>query len=399
MSKRLIGVIVILIIAALSVAIYMKYKNNNHNPNLIELSGNIEADDSALSFQVAGVLVERTVDEGDTVKAGQVIAKIDTIEYEQQAAMRRAELSAAEAALSELTAGTRPEKVMQAAAQMGQAQARLSELKNGARSQEREEAKNVVSSARSDLEKAEADLNLKKLELERAKSLFEQGVIPEQQYDTANTIYDVSLKTTESARIRLSSASEQLSLVEEGARTEQVEQARSSYEYASAIYKEAKNGPRKETIEQAAAKAELARQTLALAETKLTQATLISPQSGIIISKALEIGEYARPGAAVVTIANLEEVYLRAYITETELGKVKIGSKVEVSIDSYPDRKFAGVVSYISSEAEFTPKTIQTKQERVRLVYRIKVKIPNLDLILKPGMPADAVIDVEGNVR
>jgi HlyD family secretion protein len=391
-AKIVFPIALLLIIAA---SAYFFVQNRNGNGDKILLSGNIEIEDSVLSFQVTGVLAERSFDEGDTVEKGDVVARLDTVEYEQQTGLRSAELAAAEAALAELEAGTRPEKLTQAAAQVGQAAARLAELRSGARSQELSEAENAVTLAETDVQKAEADLALKKLDLDRARTLFEQGVTPEQQLDSAKTLYEVALQTRDAARARVDSARERLSLIQEGASTEQIAQAKSALDFANAAYSEAKNGPRAETIAQARAKVAMARSTLEMAETKLSQAELIAPFGGVVLSKSLEPGEYVRPGATVVTIGDLEHVFLRAFVNETDLGKIKLGQKVDVTTDSYPGRVYEGTIVFISSESEFTPKTIQTKEERVRLVYRVKIAVVNASLELKPGMPADAVIHLK----
>ena len=136
---------------------------------------------------------------------------------------------------------------------------------------------------------------------------------------------------------------------------------------------------------------------LALAETRLGYAALTSTVAGVVLSKAIEPGEYVFPGTAVVTIGNLEQVWIRAYINETDLGRVKVGQAARVTADTYPGKVYPGTVSFISSEAEFTPKNVQTAKERVKLVYRIKIVVANPDMELKPGMPADAVIGTKDN--
>jgi len=131
---------------------------------------------------------------------------------------------------------------------------------------------------------------------------------------------------------------------------------------------------------------------LALAETRLGYAALTSPVAGVVLSKAIESGEYVFPGTTVVTIGNLEQVWIRAYIHETDLGRVKVGQAARVMTDTYPGKIYAGKVAFISPEAEFTPKNVQTAKERVKLVYRIKIDVANPAMELKPGMPADAEI-------
>jgi len=153
-------------------------------------------------------------------------------------------------------------------------------------------------------------------------------------------------------------------------------------------------GPRKETIEHARARLQQAQEALALAETRLGCATLASPLTGIVLSENVEPGEFVSPGTPVITVGDLQNVSLRAYINETDLGRVKVGQMVRVTTDAYRGRVYEGQISFIASQAEFTPKNVQTERERVKLVYRVKIEIKNPNMELKPGMPADAEIIV-----
>jgi HlyD family secretion protein len=154
-------------------------------------------------------------------------------------------------------------------------------------------------------------------------------------------------------------------------------------------------GPREETIRAARSRLEQAQQAVALTQTRLGYGTLRTPLAGIVLTEGVEAGEYVVPGTPVVTVGNLMNVWLRGYINETDLGRVKIGQSVNIVTDTYPDKVYVGKLSFIASQAEFTPKNVQTTQERVKLVYRIKVDVANPDQELKPGMPADAEIGVQ----
>lgn len=179
----------------------------------------------------------------------------------------------------------------------------------------------------------------------------------------------------------------------------ELEAVKSAHDAASAAVREAeqhlkllKAGPRPDAVRQARARAEGASAVKALAETRLSQSTLYSPLSGLVLSKHAEPGEMLSAGGPVVTVGRMDEVWLRGYIPESELGRVKVGQSARVMVDTWPGRNFEGRVSFIASEAEFTPKNVQTEKERVKLVYRIKITLPNPKGELKPGMPADAVI-------
>lgn len=210
------------------------------------------------------------------------------------------------------------------------ARARLAKLLAGSRPEEIREAEAALNQARFDLENKEA-------QYDRMKALFEKRVIPKETLDHAEAAFKI---------------------------------AKASLQRATENYQLVKEGPRKEDIEEAKAQVEQAQAFLRLAETQLSYTVLYSPISGVVLVKSGEIGEVVNPGTSIVTLADIQNVWLKAYIAETDLGKI----------------------SFISSQAEFTPKSIQTEKERVALVYRIKVDIPNPDRELKPGMPADGKI-------
>jgi len=344
----------------------------------IRFSGNIEATTVEVSFRIPGRVVERAVDEGRTVSGGEFVARLDNTDLIDEVRLREAELSAADAALRELTAGSRPQEIARAEAEVARAQAQLADLLAGARPQEIASARAAVERARADAEKARKDH-------ERTEALLARQLIPPQENDAARAASGM-------ASARLKEAEEALALALAGPRVDQVEQARAALVAAKEDLSLVKEGARKETVDQARARWRQAGEGLALARTRLSYATLFSPLSGTVLSKNAEPGEYLAAGTPVVTVADLREVWLRGYIPETDLGKVRLGQEVAVTTDSYPGKKYGGRVTFIAQEAEFTPKSVQTQKERVKLVYRIKVTIANPAGELKPGMPADGAI-------
>lgn len=239
-----------------------------------------------------------------------------------------------------------------AQASLRTAEARLERLLAGSRPEEIREAEAA-------LHQAQYDVTNRKNQYERMKALFERGVIPKETLDNVETGYKMAVA--------------QLQRVEER-------------------YKLVKEGPRKEDIEEARAQVEQAKASLRLSEAQLKDTILHSPISGIVLVKSAEVGEVVNPGTTVMTLADIRNVWLKAYIPETELSRVKWGQEVIVTTDLKPQKEYKGKISFISSQAEFTPKQIQTEKERVTLVYRIKIDIPNPDRELKPGMPADGRI-------
>jgi HlyD family secretion protein len=345
---------------------------------IIRVSGNIEVTDAEVSFKIPGRVEARLVDEGETVKAGQMVARLDSAELTQEAAALKAEVQAAQAALAELEAGSRPEEIAQAEASAAQAKARLDEMLAGSRPEE-------LSAAEAVLQRAKAEAERARLDAERYAGLYKKAIVSAQQDDLARTAYETAL-----ARQR--EAEEQYKLVKAGPRKEQIEQARAAWLQTQERFVLVKKGPRRETIEQARARLQQAKEGLAVAETRLGYAMLASPLTGVVLSKNVEPGEFVAAGTPIVTVGDLENVWLRAYIDETDLGRVKVGQRVRVTTDTYPDKRYEGRVSFIASQAEFTPRNVQTEKERVKLVYRVKVDIRNPNMELKPGMPADAEI-------
>jgi len=293
-------------------------------------------------------------------------------------AIRRAEEQAGRASLAELEAGSRTEEIAQAEAGVQKAQARLDALLAGSRPQE-------VAVAAAAVEKAQADRDRLKADYERQKQLYEKDVISAREFEASRTAHEV-------AAGKLQEDAERLKLIREGPRREEIDQARAALNEVRERYALVKKGPRRETIDQARARLKQIQEAVVMASTRLGYATLVSPLAGVVLSENVEAGEYVAPGTPIVTVGDLENVWLRAYINETDLGRVKIGQKVRVTTDTYPGKAYEGSISFISSQAEFTPKNVQTEKERVKLVYRVKVDFANPTMELKAGMPADAVI-------
>lgn len=378
MSKKRLFLLVLPAVAAAAFTYRYVRNTSRVDPSVIRVSGNVEVTDAEVSFRIAGRVEQRLLSEGELSRRGDIVAILDSSDLASEVAMRRAELQAAQAALAELEAGSRVEEIAQAKAAADKARAHLAELEAGSRPEE-------ISAAEAILERTRVDLADAQSNYERLKRLREQQAAAEHEFDTSKARYEV-------AQARVREAFEQLKLIKAGPRKEQIEQARAELTKSEEHYKLVKSGPRKETIAQARARVEQAEASLQLAETRLGYAKLSAPISGVVLSENVEPGEYVAPGTPVVTIGDLENVWLRAYINETDLGRVKVGQKVRITTDTYPGKVYDGRVSFIASEAEFTPKNVQTEKERVKLVYRVKVDIPNPHMELKPGMPADGAI-------
>ncbi len=373
--------LVLVILAASGGAAYWYWNNHRENDDgALRISGNIETTEAQVAFKIPGRVVERLFDEGQMVKKDERVAVLDTSDLDCNVALRRAEVKAAEAALAELLAGSRPQEIEAAKAAMERAAHILQDREAGPRAPEIAAAEATVAAADADMVRAQADFR-------RSAALFQRKAISAEDYDASRAAFDV-------ADERHRQAVAQLQLLREGTRPDQIKEARSALAQTQAQYELVKIGPRQEDIDQARARLDQARQALKLAEVQLSYATVYAPLTGVVLSKNIEPGEYVAPGTPVVTVGDLVNVWLRGYIPESDKGRVKYGQTAWVTTDAYPDKKYKGWVSFISQEAEFTPKNVQTQKERVKLVYRIKINITNdPKMELNPGMPADAVIE------
>ncbi|PKM47474.1 MAG: hypothetical protein CVV03_03325 [Firmicutes bacterium HGW-Firmicutes-8] len=307
---------------------------------VISASGTVEATEINVNAETGGKVIDLLVDEGSPVKQGEVVGRIDSTILALQVQHAEAVLRSAQEKSRETKTGTREQLVAQARAAVQQ----VSSLQEGARQ--------TMDNAKDNLDKILALVN--------------EGGATSQQLSNARTQYETAKAQYEAYAAQKKSAQEQLDLL--------------------------KSGATQETINIADAGVAQAQANLSIAKAQMTKSFLYAPINGIIGSLNFNQGEYAGPGAAVATIINTDDLYVNVYIPEKELPKIKLGQKAEIFIDAYPGKPYSGAVSYISSKAEFTPKNLQTKEERVNMVFAVKVKISGGKAQLKPGLPADITI-------
>jgi HlyD family secretion protein len=324
--KRVLFILLLVVLAAGAFYFYPRWFGARPPENELKLSGNVETHESLVSFKVPGRIVDLPIEEGQAVKGGQLLARLDTEDYRQQVA------------IDEAAAGVRDRQLALALA--------------GSRTQE-------ISAAQQAVVDAEADLEQKKKDFERYDALYRKDEIPGQTRDLAQT---------------------------------NVERAQATLERQRQMYAQLVEGTRKEEIAVDRATTSQARQSLELSRIRLGYTVLTAPLSGVILVRQAELGEVVSPGTPVVTLADLDHIWVRVYVPETDLGHIRWGQEVTVRTDSAPGKSYRGRVSFISSEAEFTPKSVQTEKERVTLVYRVKVDVENPNYELKPGMPADVFV-------
>ncbi|MFQ6014882.1 MAG: HlyD family secretion protein [Anaerolineae bacterium] len=415
--KRVILLIVVLLIVGSGVGGWWWYTNSQvvavASFETLSASGIIEAKEITITTEMGGRVLQILVDEGDEVERDAVLVRLDEDLLWAQIEQARAAVGVAEANLAQVKAGARPEEIAVAEALLAQAVA----ARDGAERiwqatvamrQNPQELKAQIDQARAQLEMAEHQVELARAEIGRLRVMRDRyqglGVEERTQYE----IYDHLLRAAEEGllaaqetRDGAEEALENLLEMQENpiALQTQVNEARAGYEIAVADVEAAqaaldalRAGPTPEEVAVAEAQVSEAEAALDILQVQLDKLTLRSPSAGLVSSREVHVGESVTPGMTLLTIANLDKVKLTVYIPESQIGLVKVGQRADVTVDSYPERTFSGQVSYISPHAEFTPKNVQTKEERVTTVFAVKVELANPDHALKPGMPADAAI-------
>lgn len=390
MNRRILIPIVVLLLVAAGLFAWQPWRRED--TGRIVLSGNIEMTEIDIGFKVAGRLIERNFDEGDAVPAGAVVARLDRESIVRQREQAEAALAVAAAQLGQSQTAVSFQREAAAAendqrrADLGSQQARLLELRNGSRPEE-------IADAQAAVQSSEAEYDRTRRDWERAQTLHKADDISTQQFDQAR-------QRVQTAEAALAQTKQRLALITQGARSEVVEQASSQVQRAQASVRLSQANSlevRRREQEVGARRADLTRlkAQLAVVDTQLADTIAKAPVAGIVLVKSANPGEVLAPGTTVLTIGDLRHPWLRGYINERDLGRVKLGMPVKVTTDAFPNKSYDGKLTFIASEAEFTPKQIQTQQERVKLVYRVKIQIDNPNLELKSNMPADAEIVLE----
>ncbi len=385
-------------------------------PEPIEASGFIEAEEVGVVAEVGGRVAEVLVDEADTVTAGQVVVRLDTGLLEAERAQIQAAVSVAKADLSKIKAGADKEELDAAKATIEEIEKNITGAKNtaGAAWSAASDPQGIdvqISSAEMEVELALQQIEIAKAELEKAEYLLvtlertEEDDRSEVAIEFQGYKVEILRANLRAAEARYEGAKQKLELLE-GQRERPVSiiavarNAQASVgvyearlEIAQADYDMLVNGARREEIAIMDAQVALAEANLALLDAQIDQLALVAPIDGVVTTRAIHPGETASPGVSLLSIADLSDLKLVVYIPETQIGRVRLNVPVEITVDAYPSQVFEGLITYISGEAEFTPRNVQTEEERVNLVYAVEIRIDNKDGKLKPGMPADVVIE------
>jgi HlyD family secretion protein len=389
MKAKVIIPLILLVVLVTALILYASGWLRSPAAEQIAFSGNVELTEVRVSFKVPGKIQKLTVREGDRVSKGQVLAVLDRSQLTRQRERVEAARAAASARVDQMatTIDFQVQNleglIAQREAEVSSAQAALDELLAGSRKQDVEQARAGLERAQTELETAERDWR-------RAETLFGAEDISAAAHDQAKVRYEVA-----SSAFR--EAGERLSLVQEGPRQETIDAARAQLRRAQAGLRLAdatRLEIKRSRQEREARLSDLdaIEAELAGIDVQLSDAVAISPIDGVVLTKSAEEGEVVAAGTTLLALGDVENPWLRGYVGERDLGRIKLGTPVRISTDSYPDKIYPGTISFIASEAEFTPKQIQTQEERVKLVYRVKVRVENPNHELKSNMPADAVI-------
>ncbi len=328
-AKRARKILIFVLLAGASLALFYFYFERSlerKEENFIRISGTVDADVLYISSLVPGKVSRILVDEGNSVKEGDIMAYIDDEDYKLKLKKLKAMLAGAEA--------------------------RYRMVKKGAREED-------IARMREKLRQAKIALNNAEKNYERAKKLYEAKVFPRKKYDDAYFAYKRAL---------------------------------AGYRAVREEYRKLVKGSRPEEIEMALANVNAIKAEIEEVEKKISDCVIEAPVNGIVLCRLVNVGEVVPVGKPLFSLADLSVVKVRGYLSEKDLGFIKLGEEVSIYVDTFPEKPLKGIITYISSVAEFTPKNVQTKDERVKLVYEIKVKVRNDRGILKLGMPVDIVI-------
>ena len=372
-------IILVVLTTALVIGAGYSYWRVNDRDGVIVISGVIEADDIHVGSKLGGRVLKVVAKRGQTVKAGETLVLLEPKEIDASYAEAQAGLRQAEAKYALLTAGFRKEEIEQAEAAAKQAQAELDQLISGPRQQEIDQAAAEWKATKAQAENAQ-------IFLQRMEGLSKRELIAKQEYDDA-------VAKADEAEQKMAAARERYNLLLAGTRTEEVERGRQRLAEADAKRRQLKSGFRREEIAQAKSEMEAARARVQRMQTQLEETVIKAPVDALIDTLDLEPGDLVGAGKPVATLLRTGSLWVRAYLPEARLGFVQPGLPVKVRVDSFPGKDFRGTVRRIQRQGEFTPRNVQTYEERALQVFQTEVAIDDPDNVLRPGMSADVTIE------
>jgi multidrug resistance efflux pump len=327
----------------------------------LEGSGTVEARNIRVGSKVGGRIDQVLVHEGDTVQPGQVLITFDDKEMQAQVEQSKASAEKAER-------GYRPEEIAEARGAAEQAKADYEQRLNGYRQQDIDAAKADLDRARAEEIRSHADFN-------RYEALSQKDLVSKQQRDTAEATWKVALASQQNAQHKLNE-------LEVGYRPEEIASAKARYEQAQATLEKLEHGNRREDVD-------LAKAAYSYDEARFRERQVVAPSASTVEVLDVRPGDLIAPNTPVATLLERDQIYVRIYIPETIIGHVRLGQKAEVRVDSFPDTVFEGVVEQINQQAEFLPRNVQTREERIHQVFGVKIRINDTTGRVLAGMAAD----------
>ncbi len=339
-----------------------------------DYSGTVETREIDVGSKIGGRVTEVLAEEGQSVKAGAVLVRFECHELTAQRVQAAAQAMQARAELERMERGNRPEEIAEAKAAAAAAKAGLQEARNGPRTQE-------IEQAQADFAAAQADAANAQTFYARMKNLVAKDIVSRQQFDDARDKRDAAAQRAEAAR-------QQLALLRAGTRPEAVQAAEARYEQAQAAAVLAAQGFRKEDIEAARGRLAAAEANVAALDAQLSEAQLTAPADAVVETVSIRPGDLVSPGRIVMTLLEPSQLWVKIYLPETDLARVRLGERAEVHVDSFAGRVFTGHVEQIAAQAEFLPRNVQTRSDREHEVFGAKVYVDNPQGVLKSGMSA-----------
>jgi multidrug resistance efflux pump len=375
MRGKVLAAVAALLLVGAALAYFAPW---NGRESVLRLPGVVEIQEVRLGPRVAGRVAEVRVVEGDQVQATDLLVRLDVPELKAQYDQALARQHEAEALLDKARNGSRQQEIDAAEAAALAAKSRWERMQNGYREEERRQAEN-------EFKAAQVDLDLTRDEYDRARRLLEGGAAGRAEYVIARAAYDRAQKRFEAARARHD-------WMQKGPRPEELREAEAEYRQADANYRLIAAGPRSEDRAAAAAHAAEAAARVNELDILLKEAEVRAPEPAVVEVVAVRPGDLVAANQPVIRVLRTSDLWVKVYVPETEMGRVRLHQKVELTVDGYPGRCFQGEVKHIAAESEFTPRNVQSVDERRHQVFGVRVRVDDPQGVFKSGMAAEVLV-------
>lgn len=374
MKRLVVGIAIVGAVCAAGAAWYWP----RHGENTLRLPGTVEVQEVRLGSKVGGRVVSVGVKESDTVEPGKVLVTLETDELTARRDKARAKVASARANLDKANAGPRPEEIAEAEAAAKGATARLAKARTGFREEQKRQAGEELAAALADLRQADEEYSkVRQLRLVGAGALAD--------YDNAKAARD-------RAESRMKAAQAALDLITTGTRQEEIDEAEAELARYEAKVKLLRRGTRDEDKAAARAAVAEAEAELAEAEVNLREAVVVAPEKCRIETLSVRPGDLVPAGRQVVLAHRTGDLWVKVFVPSTDLGNLRLGQSVEVAVDSHPGKRFTGQIIHIATASEFTPRNVQSLDERRHQVFAVKVHVPDPEGVFKSGMAAEVFV-------